>query len=496
MYIRMLFVLLIALYTSRVVLAALGIVDYGIYNVVGSVVAMFTFISQALGNATNRFIVFSLGEGNPSNIKQVFNTCVAIHIAIAMLVVLLLETAGMWFLNNKLNIPADRECAAIWSFHISVFTCALIILKTPFNAEIIAHERMDTYAYISILNVITKLVIVFLLGISDTDKLVTYVFLLMVVQIVDCILHYVVCRKNFEECRFSLSASKSKELYQHIGAFAGWSLFGNIVWLGYTQGLNLMLNIFFGPVVNAARGVAVQVQTAVMSFVSSFQTAINPQITKSYAQHNYDRLNELIIYSSKFSYFLLLCMVVPLFFEVDKILHIWLVEVPDHTVNFVRLMLLIMLFNPLENPIGTSNDATGNIKIYQVVISLINIQIVILSYVSLRMGYPPESVFVAQLIVSVFQILAKIFLVRKKLHMSLRHYTYNVIFRIIIVSLSSFGISFLFYPFFSDSILSIFTFVVLSVFIVLFCSYYLGLNKKESIAITQKVFAKFKRKNN
>lgn len=492
----MFFVLLVALYTSRVVLAALGIVDYGIYNVVGSVVAMFTFISQALGNATNRFIVFSLGEGDRLKTKQVFNTCVAIHIGIAIFVAVLLETVGMWFLNNKLNIPIGREFAALWAFHLSVATCVLVIIKTPFSAEIIAHEQMGVYAYISIFNAIVKLVIVYLLSVSNMDKLVCYVFLLMLVQILDCLLHYIVCRRKFKECRLSLSASRNKKMYQDIGIFAGWSLLGNIVWLGYTQGLNLMLNIFFGPVVNAARGVAVQVQTAVMSFISSFQTAINPQIIKSYAQHNYDRLNELIIYSSKFSYFLLLCMVVPLFFEADNILHIWLVEVPEHSVNFVRLMLLITLFNPLENPIGISNDATGDIKKYQIVVSLINMQIITLSYISLYMGYPPESVFVVQILISIFQISAKFFLVRKKLHLSLKYYVYNVILRIVIVSLASVGLSFLLYRLFSDNIFSIFVFVALSALIVLFCSYFLGINKRESTIITQKVRAKIKRKIN
>ena len=479
LYVRMLIVMGISLYTSRVVLAQLGVTDFGIYNVVGSVVTIFTFISQALGNATNRFIVFSIGKENIEKTQQVYNTCFRVHFIIAFLIVILLETLGLWFLDGRLNIPEQRYSAALWTFHISVIVCFLTIIKIPYNAEIIAHEDMGAFAAISIAETFLKLVVAISLAYSSTDKLILYAFLFFVVQIIVNLSYHIYCRTRYEESKLSWKISNDKRLYQEISKFAGWSMFGNIVWLGYTQGVNLMLNIFFGPVVNAARGVATQIENAIMSFVSSFQTAINPQIIKSYAQKDMKRMNSLIIYSSKYSFFLYLLFAVPFFFEVENILKLWLVEVPEHATDFVKLTLVVLLFNPIANPLGVSNDATGKIKAFQIVCSLINVQIITLSYLFLKYGFKPEVVYVIQATVFLIQTFAKLLFARNQVSLSLLRYFKEVVARIFLVFFTSLLISYLIFPYFKCGLIDVLFFSALSFMIVLLSSYICGLNQEE-----------------
>jgi O-antigen/teichoic acid export membrane protein len=475
----MLFVMGVTLYTSRVVLEQLGVTDYGIYNVVGSVVTIFTFISQALGNATNRFIVFSIGKGDVAHTKQVFNTCMMVHLAIAVLVTILIETVGLWFLNDRLNIPADRYSAAFYTFHISVAVCFLTIVRIPLTAEVIAHEHMGVYAVISVVETILKWVIAVVLAFCSFDKLIFYSILFFLVQLLVNLAYHVYCRMKYEECVMTLRVGHDRQLYQEIGSFAGWSMFGNITWLAYTQGINIMLNVFFGPAVNAARGVAVQVDAAVSSFVKSFQTALNPQITKSYAQHDLQRMHELMIYSSKFSFYLYLLFAIPIFFEADNLMKIWLVEVPGHTVNFVRLTLLMVLVNPIANPLGVSNDATGQIKWFQIVCSLISLQIVTISYLFLSWGYAPEVVFIINFLVMGVQTLAKLLFARVQVGLSLKAYFRSVIIRGSVVLLLSSVLSYMLFGLFSDGFLSVFLYLVCSACIVLVVSCFCGINRAE-----------------
>ena len=479
MYIRMLIVMGVSLYTSRVVLAELGVTDFGIYNVVGSVVTLFTFISQALGNATNRFIVFSIGKDNVEKTLQVYNTCFRVHLVIAVLIVILLETIGLWFLNGRLNIPTERFTAALLTFHSSVLVCFLSILKIPYSAEVIAHEHMGAFAALSIAETLLKLMVAIALAYSFFDKLIVYALLFLIVQFVVNILYHLYCRTHYVECRLLWKMKSDSRLYREISAFAGWSMFGNMVWIGYTQGINIMLNIFFGPVVNAARGVAAQIENAIMSFVSSFQTAITPQIIKGYAKHDMERMHNLIIYSSKFSFFLYLLFAIPFFFEAENILKIWLVEVPSHAVNFVRLLLLVLLFNPIANPLGVSNDATGKIKTFQIVCSLINLQIIIISYLFLKLGYPPEVVYVIHAAVLSIQTFVKLIFAHKQIALSLSRYFKEVVAKIVLVGISSFYISFMLYQYFGNNIIGIVLYSVICAFSILVSSYILGLNKIE-----------------
>lgn len=469
----------VSLYTSRVVLAQLGVTDYGIYNVVGSVITIFTFISQALGNATNRFLVFSIGKGDTEHTRQVFNTCLIVHLAIAILVVALIESAGLWFLNGELNIPAERFTAALYAFHFSVAVCFLTIIRIPHTAEVIAHEHMGVYAVISIVETILKLAIAVALAYCSFDKLIIYSILFFLVQfIINCFYH-IHCRMKYEECVMTIRIGHDKTLYKEIGSFAGWSMFGNVTWLAYTQGINIMLNIFFGPVVNAARGVAVQVEGAVTSFVKSFQTALNPQITKSFAQHDMQRMHDLMLYSSKFSFFLYLLFAVPIFFEATNLISIWLVDVPEHTVNFVRLTLIMLLVNPLANPLGTSNDSTGHIKWFQIVCSLISLQIITLSYLFLKLGYAPEVVFVIHFLVMSIQTFAKLLFAKKQVGLPLRRYVNVVIVRSLIVLLVSLVFSYLLYLCFSNGLLQVIIYLACSAFSVALASFFFGLDSHE-----------------
>lgn len=479
LYIRMLLVMGMSLFTSRVILAELGVTDFGIYNVVGSVVTIFTFISQALGNATNRFIVFSIGRDDVKKTMQVYNTCFRVHLLIAVIVVLLLESVGLWFLNGRLNIPEVRFFAAIWTFHFSVAVCFLSILKVPFNAEIIAHEHMGVYAAISIIETSLKLFIAIILAYSPFDRLVFYAFLFFVVQCIVNLLYYLYCRIKYAECKLSMKIANDKRLYKEIGSFAGWSMFGNIVWLGYTQGINLMLNVFFGPIVNAARGVAVQVEHAISSFVSSFQTALSPQIIKSYAQQDLKRMNTLIMYSAKFSFFLYLIFAVPFFFEAENILKMWLVDVPEHAVNFVRLILVVLLLNPIANPLGVSNDATGKIKKFQIICGLINFQIITISYLCLRYGCAPEIVFVVHALVLTIQTFVKLLFAHNQVGLSLKNYIKTVFMRIVVVGSSSIFLSYLLFPHFGDSLRYMILYIVVSAVSICAISYLMGLDSKE-----------------
>ena len=493
LYIRMLFVMGVSLYTSRVVLAELGVTDYGIYNVVGSIVTLFTFISQALGNATNRFIVFSIGEGNVDQTKKVYSACVMVHFAIALFVVLLIETVGLWFMTNEMNIPSERYVAALYTFHISVAVCFLTIIRIPLTAEVIAHEHMSVYAAISVVDTILKLLIAVSLSYCSFDRLIFYSLLFLVSQLLVNMFYQFYCHLKYEECVLKMHISDSKRLYKEIGSFAGWSMFGNITWLAYTQGINMMLNVFFGPAVNAARGVAVQVEAAVTSFVRSFQTALNPQITKSYAQQNMQRMHDLMLHSSKYSFFLYLIFAIPIFFEAGNLMDIWLVEVPEHTVNFVRLTLLMVSVNPIANPLGIANESTGQIKWFQIVCSLISLQIIIISYLFLKLGYSPEVVFIINFIVMSVQTFAKLLFAKKQVGLSLKVYFESVLIPVLIVLLLSATLSGLLYRYFCSDLLSVFGYLVCTVIIVLVVSYFFGLKRSEKMLVGEAIMKIVKR---
>ena len=303
LYIRMLFTMGVSLFTSRVILQTLGVEDYGVYSVVGGIITMFAFINGGMISATQRYLTFEIGKGNLPQLKKVFSTSLQIHAIIALIIVLLGETVGLWFLYEKLVIPADRMNAAVWVYQCSIIACVVNIMSVPYNADIIAHEKMSAFAYISVLEVSLKLLIVYALYFTPWDKLITYAFLILSVQLIIRFVYARYCSKHFEESHYQHKIDKS--LFKEMFTFAGWSFWGNLAGVLYTQGVNMMLNVFFGPIVNAARGIAVQVQSAVQQFVSNFQVALNPQITKNYATGHLTQMHNLMFRSARFSFFLL-----------------------------------------------------------------------------------------------------------------------------------------------------------------------------------------------
>lgn len=387
LYLRMFVIMATQLYTSRVVLSTLGVVDYGIYNVVGGVVAMFGFLNSAMATATQRFLTFELGKKNIDGQIKIFNTSIQIHLLLAIIIFVLAETVGLWFLNHKMVIPLDRIEAAQWVFHCSIISSLIVVMSVPFNASLIAHEKMSAFAYISIIEVFLKLLIVFVLMVLDIDKLKLYAVLLLFVQTIIILIYNSYCVRKFEEIQFRRIFDKG--YFKKMITFSGWNILGVGANLCSGQGVNILLNMFFGPTVNAARAVTMQAMNAISQFSSNFMMAVNPQITKSYAVNNKEYLYDLIFKSSRVTFLLMSFLVIPLLFETPFILELWLKNVPEYTVHFFRLSLIIAIFDSLSLPLSQAIGATGNLKYYQITVGGLLLLILPVSYIFLKYGGSP-----------------------------------------------------------------------------------------------------------
>lgn len=436
LYIRTLFIMLVTLYTSRVVLNTLGVTDYGIYNVVGGVVMMFSVISSSLSSSISRFITYELGHGDFEKLKRIFSTSVNIQIGISLVILVLAEMFGVWFLNTKMNIPAERLFAANWVLQCSLLSFIINLISVPYNACIIAHERMAAFAYISILEAVLKLAVVYMLLISPYDKLATYAVLLVVVALLVRLTYGQYCKRHFEESRYRFVYDRP--LIKEMTGFAGWSFFGNGAYMLNVQGVDMLINIFFGVTLNAARGVATQVQNAVMQFVNNFTVAVNPQITKSYASGDRDYMNRLVCRGARFSYFLLFLFVVPIVCEADYILRLWLKLVPEHAPTFLRLTLFGALMTLLGNSMLTAISATGHIKKYQLWVTIVGCLVFPLTWIVFRLGFPPATTYVIYIIIYFLLVFVRLYVAKGLLHFPVRLYLSDVILRVIVVSLVSF----------------------------------------------------------
>ena len=485
LYFRMLFMMGVSLYTSRVVLNTLGVEDFGIYNVVGGVVTLFSFINAAMSSSTQRYLTFELGKGDLGALKKVFSTSILIHALISLLIVILAETVGIWFFYNYMVIPAERVSAAFLTYQMSVLSMVVMIMSTPYNASIVAHEKMSAFAYISVLEVSLKLLIVYLLQIGHFDRLKLYAILVFTVQLVIRFIYGSYCNRHFSETKFTFI--KDRLLFREMLGFAGWNLWGNVAGIAFTQGLNLLLNVFFGPVVNAARGVAVQVQSAVTQFSQNFQMALNPQITKAYATHDYSYMHSLVFKSSKFTFFLLFFLSLPLLIETETILTLWLKVVPDYTVVFLRLMLCVTVIDAVANPLMISAAATGRVRRYQSVVGGILLAILPISYIVLKSGGAPASVFIVHLCVCLVAFVVRLFIVRPIIRLSLKDYFQQVILRCLVVLPVAVVIPFFLRLCLSQTITS-FLLVCLSCgFSVVLSCYMLGLTAAERQFLKNKV---------
>lgn len=420
LYVRMFVMMAVGLFTSRVILDALGASDYGIYNVVGGLVTMFSVLTGAMSVATSRFLTFALGLGDKEQLRKTFVTAVNIHLLIAVAMIVIAEVAGIWFLNHKLNIPADRMEAANIVLQFSIATFVINLINVPYSSSIISHERMGIYAYFTLYDVFVKLIIVYALYVSPVDRLVIYALLLCLANLTTQIIYWIYCKRQFEECRYSFSLDKT--LLKKMFGFIGWAFWGNAAVVAKDQGMTLLLNIFCGTLVNAAQGVANQVNAMVNRFVTNFMTAVNPQITKQYAAGEYESMNRLIIRSTKFSAFLMLVLIVPIIVNIDDLLGLWLVKVPMHTSSFVSLILFYSFVDCFTGGLITGILANGKIKVYEIALTIIYALNIACAYIVLRLGMSPESLYGLLIFFKVIVLGVQLVLGRKMFTLPLRIY--------------------------------------------------------------------------
>ncbi len=491
LYVQQILVLLVSLYTVRVILNTLGIEDYGIYNVVGGVVSMFGFLQGMLVGAIQRFFAFEIGRKNYERLNQYFNTSLWCFAIIAIIVVVLAETVGLWFVNTQLVIPENRIYAAQWVYHMSVLSFVFNILMTPFNSIIIARERMKVYAFVGMADVILKLLIVFVLTLFSFDKLQLYAILLCLLSLIHTLFYIIYSRTKFPETRITGYCNRC--LMKEVMSYSGWSLFGSLASVVRSQGLNILINMFFNPAVNAARGIAYQVNSVVNMFVANFSTAFRPQITKQFAAGERDNMMHLVFRSTRMCYYLVFFFFVPITLEASYILHIWLGEVPKYTVVFVRLILLIALVESVGSPIMASIQATGNIKWYQIIVGgllLLNLPI---SYTLLRLGYPPQSTMLTGVVIAVVSHVVRIIFMRKQVNMSIRAYVKGPVLTIFIITLCTIVLPCILHILLEEGLLRFLLVGVSSVLCSVLSIYYLGVTYSERIFLREMARTKLSR---
>ena len=488
LYLRMFFMMALSLYTSRIVLKNLGVEDFGTYNVIGGILGMFGFITASLTTGATRFITYAIGENDESKMRVTFCGVVTIQIVLAVLIFILGETIGLWYLTEKLIIPAGREHAAFCVYQLTIIASMLNLLITPFNAEIIAHEKMGVFAYLTLLDAVLKLLIVYLLQVSSFDKLILYALLLLLVQIIDNCIYIIYCRKYFPETHGKIVIDK--QLTLQLFKYSGWTMTGGITSVANNHGINLLLNLFFGPVVNAARGISTTVQMAVVNFCNNFQMALSPQIVKNVAVHDYCRVHYLVTYGTKISFSLILLISLPIIIQTDFILDVWLVEVPPNTVSLIRLILVINLVHcALANPLIFAINAVGDLKKFQIVEGLILILILPISYILYKYAILiPELAFVVYLVFEILAQIARTIIVVKKIKMSYNSYIENCLRPLVCLFLISSIVSLLLYKVCDHSFIGFILSSSLIVITVAFSFYICCCSKEERLFIRKKIF--------
>ena len=490
LYFRTFFSLLVSLYTSRIILNELGVTDYGIYNVVGGFVGMFTILSSSLSGAISRFLTFELGKGNIDKLNKIFCTSVNIQIILSILIVIVSETFGLWFLTEKMNIDPSRMFAAKCVFHTSVIVLVLDLITIPYNAIIVAHEHMKAFAYLGITHTLLKLVIVLLLPFFFFDKLIIYSVLLLVTYVIIRILNGIYCKHHFSETNWHIYIDKS--LMKEMFTFSGWTFIGSSSAILRDQGSNILLNLYVGPVINAARGIAEQVNGAINSFASNFMTAVNPQITKSYAANDKAYMLELIYKSAKFSLYLLLFLSLPIIVETPYILKIWLKVVPEHTVWFVRLSLLYALCDSASRPLITAILATGNIKNYQLIIGAFQFLCLPISYFFLERGFYPEITLIVSLILNLCCLVVRLILLRSMIGLRVRIYIKEVVIKVVLIGIVSSALPIYLSFRLPNSFSSFIVVIVLTLVITLLSIYCIGCSSSERYTLKKALFKLYK----
>lgn len=482
LYLRMIVLMVIGLFTSRVMLQALGIENYGINNVVGGFLGMFGIITSSMTNAVSRFITVELVHDNTERQQKVFATTVSVMIAMGVLMVLVIETVGLWFLNTNLNIPGYRMHAAQWVLHCAAIGTFFGLISVPYNSAIVAHEKMSAFAYMTIIDAIFKLLICYIINISPFDKLITYAILGLIIAQFMQWLYFRYCRSYFLECRYDFSFKK--DLFKEIWGFAGWNFFGQTAWILNNQGINMLMNVFFGVFVNAARGVAQQVNSTVQGFVSNFMTALNPQITKSYAAGNKQTAFVLACRGARFSFYLMLFLALPIMIEAKQILTLWLVSPPEQSDVFCVWTIISTLTLLLGNTLVTLQNAHGNIKHYQLVITLWGFAPFPLTWIAFKLGAPVVWSYYIFVGVYYWLIFVRFYLVNQSTGIPFKMYIWGVVCRTHLVAFLSSIIPLLLFFSMTPSLLRLMYVCICSVLSTSIVIIYVGMDKAERSKIT------------
>lgn len=481
----MVFSILVGLYTSRVVLNTLGVSDYGVYNVVGGIVAMLSFLNSALTASSQRFISYELGKGNINKLNNVFCTSVSTHLALAGIIFFIAETIGLWFINTHLNIDANRIVAANWVYQCSILSFILTVVSVPYNSCIVAHEHMNAFAYISILETLLKLLIVYILLIISYDKLIVYAILTLCVAIIIRTTYGIYCKSHFKECTYHYKFDK--KLFKDMFAFAGWSIVGNLGFSFKDQASNIILNIFFGTIVNAARGIALQVSGIIYGFSSNFMMALNPQITKRYAAGDINGSISLVYAGCRYSFFLLALIVIPVLININYLLFLWLGSIPQYTVDFLRLALIAALINSMAQPLVTALQATGNIKIFQITICCVMLSELPMAYFILKFGGEPYMAMYPTVLVVLIGLFARFIILKHLVPAYNLYYFISLVVKNLILGIFCYIISYYIHSLFQINFKTFILTSVLSYLSVFIMVYIFGITSIERDKFNKKV---------
>lgn len=484
LYVRMLLIMGVTLYTSRVILQILGATDYGIYNVVGGIVTMLSFLNSSLGASTSRFLTYELGLGNIEKLKQTFSASLNMHIFMALLVLILGETIGLWFFYEKLVIPTDRVDAAFWVYQFSIVSTMFTFTQVPYSSSLISHENMSVYALVGLYEAISQLLIVYFLLISPIDKLVFFALLIMLNKTLVQLFYRVYTMKKYSECR--LRIVKDKKLYKKLLEYSGWELFGGLAVVSQAQGINIVLNLFFGPVVNAARAIVVQIQTAIMVLVQNFLAAVRPQVIKCFAEGNKERMYTLTFYGAKYSYLLTLCIVLPALFEIKFILSVWLGnDVPENTSVFAVIVLITYLIETFHFASLMAYHAIGKIKWGNIIGGSLMIFSLPLAYFFLKIGFPAYSVFIAIFLVNLTQMFFGWYIIHRYVPFSYCKLIQDVYMPVIIITVIAAIFPILLTSFLNEGWYRFVMLLLSTEFAILCLTYFLALNKQERSYVRQ-----------
>lgn len=486
LYMRMLITMIVSLYTSRVVLQVLGVDDFGIYNVVGGIVVVLSFLNNSMATSTQRFLNFELGTSNKKGVKQVFSTAILLHLIIGAIILILALTVGLYFLEYEMNITVDRMVAARYVFAYSILTFIFQTVTVPYNSIIIAYEKMSAYAYLSIVEVIFKLLIVYLIKVVGGDHLIVYALLSFIVSVLIRIVYIIYSKYNFEEAIFARKYI-DKQKFKQMFSFSSWSIVGNLGYILHTQGMSIVTNIYFNTAINAAQGIANQVNSAVTSFTSNFQVALNPQIVKSYAAKELESMHQLIFRGCKFSYYLVLIFTIPIVVETPQILNLWLTTIPPETIEFVRLILIVTLINSFSNIMAVAQGATGRVKAYQIVLTSLGLLHIPFAMIFFELDFPAYYGTVVYIFLSLVLMTTRVLFVTKSVELKLCKFVKEVCIPTLLVTIISFTISMLIHRLLPTTTIGFITSCIISVGGILIIIYLVGLNKDERRFLSKQV---------